>query len=55
MVSLSKRTSMALFSDERDHYSQRVRIVLQEKGILSEIIHTDKDNLSNDLLEILLV
>ena len=52
MVSLSKRTSMALFSDERDHYSQRVRIVLQEKGILSEIIHTDKDNLSNDLLEI---
>ena len=52
MVSLSKRTSMALFSDERDHYSQRVRIVLQEKGILSEIIHTDKDNLSKDLLEI---
>ncbi len=35
MVSLNKRTSMALFSDPTDHYCQRVRIVLEEKGISS--------------------
>ena len=38
MVSLNKRTSMALFSDPCDHYCQRVRIVLKEKGISSDII-----------------
>ena len=52
MITLSKRTSMALFSDQMDHYCQRVRIVLQEKGISSEIIDSDKDNLSDDILEI---
>ena len=41
MVSLNKRTSMALFSDPTDHYCQRVRIVLEEKGISSEVIDTD--------------
>ena len=43
---------MALFSDPGDHYCQRVRIVLEEKGISSEIIDTNKNNLSKDLLEI---
>ena len=43
MVSLSNRTSMALFSDPLDHYSHRVRIVMAEKGITSEIIDTEKD------------
>ena len=38
MVSLSNRTSMALFSDPLDHYSHRVRIVMCEKGVSSEII-----------------
>tara|TARA_B100000029_G_scaffold509277_1_gene598084 strand:+ start:636 stop:1274 length:639 start_codon:yes stop_codon:yes gene_type:complete len=52
MVSINKRTSMALFSDAGDHYCQRVRIVLEEKGISSEIIDTDKNKLSNELLEI---
>ena len=52
MVSLSNRTSMALFSDPLDHYSHRVRIVMAEKGITSEIIDTDLDNLSNELLEV---
>ena len=46
MVSLNKRTSMALFSDPTDHYCQRVRIVLEEKGISSEIIDTDKNNIN---------
>ena len=52
MVSINKRTSMALFSDAGDHYCQRVRIVLEEKGISSEIIDVDKNNLSNEILEV---
>ena len=52
MVSLNKRTSMALFSDPTDHYCQRVRIVLEEKGISSEIIDTDKNNINADILEV---
>ena len=52
MVSLNKRTSMALFSDPTDHYCQRVRIVLEEKGISSEIIDTDKDNINPEILEV---
>ena len=52
MVSLNKRTSMALFSDPTDHYCQRVRIVLEEKGISSEIIDTDKNNIQAEILEV---
>ena len=52
MVSLNKRTSMALFSDPTDHYCQRVRIVLEEKGISSEIIDTDKNNINAEIQEI---
>jgi len=52
MVAINKRTSMALFSDPIDHYSQRVRIVLEEKGITSEIIDSDRNNLTKEILEI---
>ena len=52
MVSLSNRTSMALFSDPLDHYSHRVRIVMSEKGVTSEIIDTDSNNLSTEILEV---
>ena len=52
MVSLSNRTSMALFSDPLDHYSHRVRIVMAEKGVTSEIIDSDLDSLSDELLEV---
>ena len=52
MVSINKRTSMALFSDAGDHYCQRVRIVLEEKGISSEIIDVDKNKLSDEILEV---
>ena len=52
MVSLNKRTSMALFSDPTDHYCQMVRIVLEEKGISSEIIDTDKNNINAEILEV---
>ena len=52
MVSISKRPSMALFSDAGDHYCQRVRIVLEEKGISSEIIDVNKNKLSDEILEV---
>ena len=52
MVSLSNRTSMALFSDPLDHYSHRVRIVMCEKGVTSEILDTDSNNLSAEILEV---
>ena len=51
MVSVSKRTSMALFSDPSDHYCQRVRIVLEEKGISSEIVEIDKNRLTSEILD----
>ncbi len=52
MASLSNRTSMALFSDPLDHYSHRVRIVMCEKGVSSEIIDTDSNNLTDEILEV---
>ena len=52
MVSLSNRTSMALFSDPLDHYSHRVRIVMAEKGVTGEIIDSNLDSLSYELLEV---
>ena len=52
MVSVSKRTSMALFSDPTDHYCQRVRIVLEEKGISSEIVEIDKNRLTSEILDL---
>ena len=52
MVSLSNRTSMALFSDPMDHYSHRVRMVMCEKGVTSEIIDTDSNNLTPEILEV---
>jgi RNA polymerase-associated protein len=52
MVSLSNRTSMALFSDPLDHYSHRVRIVMAEKGVTGEIIDSNLDSLSDELLQV---
>ena len=52
MVSLNRRTSMALFSDPLDHYSHRVRIVMQEKGVAAELINSDVNNLSKEVIEI---
>ena len=52
MISLSNRTSMALFSDPMDHYSHRVRIVMEEKGISAEIIDSDVNNLDSEILEV---
>ena len=41
---VTKRSSMAIFSDGNDQYSHRVRIVLAEKGVVAEIVDCDKSN-----------
>jgi len=43
---------MALFSDARDHYSHRVRMVLSEKGVTVDIIDVDPNRKPEDLAEI---
>jgi stringent starvation protein A len=50
----NKRSIMTLYSGSQDIFSHRVRIVLAEKGVSVEVIHTDfndKDKLE-DLLEL---
>ena len=48
----TKRSSMTFFSDPRDHYSHRVRMVLAEKGIAVEIVDADGRNLPEDVAEL---
>lgn len=43
---------MTLFSDPRDHYSHRVRMVLAEKGVTVEIIDVVSGKVPEDLAEI---
>ena len=43
---------MTLFSDPRDHYSHRVRMVLAEKGVTVEIIDVVSGKEPEDLAEI---
>lgn len=38
---VSKRSSMTLFSDNANHYSHRVRIVLAEKGVTVDLIESE--------------
>lgn len=52
MSAVTKRSSMTLFSDARDHYSHRVRMVLAEKGVTVEIIDVDPSKKPEDLAEI---
>jgi RNA polymerase-associated protein len=43
---------MTLFSDARDHYSHRVRMVLAEKGVTVEIVDVDPSKKPEGLAEI---
>jgi stringent starvation protein A len=52
MSLVTKRSSMTLFSDARDHYSHRVRMVLAEKGVTVDIVDVDPNNKPEDLAEI---
>ncbi len=46
---VTKRSSMTFFSNPRDHYSHRVRIVLAEKGVTVDIVDVDDNNKPEDL------
>ena len=48
----TKRSSMTLFSDPRDHYSHRVRMVLCEKGVSVDIVDVDPDDRPDELNQI---
>ena len=52
MSIVTKRSSMTLFSDARDHYSHRVRMVLAEKGVTVDIVDVDPNKKPEDLAEI---
>ncbi len=52
MSIVTKRSSMTLFSDARDHYSHRVRMVLAEKGVTVDIVDVDPNKKPDDLGEI---
>lgn len=46
---VAKRSSMTFYSDNTNHYSHRVRIVLAEKGVAVEVIDVDVNNKPEDL------
>ena len=48
----TKRSSMTLFSDPRDHYSHRTRMVLCEKGVSVDIVDVDPDDRPEELRQI---
>ena len=43
---------MTLFSDPRDHYSHRVRMVLCEKGVTVDVVDVDPSQMPEELSEI---
>ncbi len=43
---------MTYFSDSRDHYSHRVRIVLAEKGVSVDVVDVDPGNIPAELSEV---
>ena len=52
MSAVTKRSSMTLFSDPRDHYSHRVRMVLAEKGVTVDIVDVVGGKIPEDLAEL---
>jgi len=51
-MSVLKRSSTTLFSDPRDHYSHRVRMVLAEKGVTVDIVDVDANDKPEELAEV---
>ena len=49
---VTKRSTMTYFSDSRDHYSHRVRIVLAEKGVTVDVVEADPMNIPAELSEL---
>ena len=51
MSVVAKRSSMTYFSDGRDHYSHRVRIVLAEKGVSVDVVEVEPNQIPPDIAE----
>ena len=49
---VAKHSSMIFYSDGNDHYSQRVRLVLAEKGVAVEIIDVDPAHIPEDMTDL---
>lgn len=49
---VAKHSSMIFYSNGSDHYSQRVRLVLAEKGVAVDIIDVDPANMPEDLADL---
>ena len=49
---VAKHSSMIFYSDGNDHYSQRVRLVLAEKGVAVEIVDVEPGNMPEDLADL---
>ena len=49
---VAKHSSMIFYSDGNDRYSQRVRLVLAEKGVAVEIIDVDPAHIPEDLTDL---
>lgn len=49
---VTKRSSMTYFSDGRDHYSHRVRIVLAEKGVTVDLVDVDPADIPEEVSEL---
>jgi RNA polymerase-associated protein len=49
---VTKRSSMTYFSDGRDHYSHRVRIVLAEKGVTVDLVDVDPSDIPEEVSEL---
>ena len=47
-----KHSSMTFYSDGNDHYSQRVRLVLAEKGVAVDIIDVERGQMPEDLADL---
>ena len=46
-----RRSSMTLYSDPRDHYSHRVRMVLAEKDVFVDIVDVNPNRLPQKLID----
>ena len=53
MSLLSNRSAMVLFHDAIGHRSQKVRIVIAEKGITCNLEILNNDDLQKEILEII--
>lgn len=49
---VTKRSSMTFFSNPKDHYCHRVRIVLAEKGVTVDIVDVEENDKPEDLAQL---